>query len=270
LAARAASLSLADPVVDGRLRKVGGVCVFLGEDRGCRLHTSFGAEAKPAVCRQYPLVLIRTEAGALRVGLDPGCLSTWRVWREAPEVELDRMVVSRVELTAAQARAEETLLSMCDAPGANMGSLLGALTGAPGRFPAAVMARWVRHLQGLDLAGILARPGTAPVFRDHLAPLACGDLDPEALPAWPALTERQDALALEVARRLLFLRLVAALDPPAVALFALAGAATLAWIDPAPQVFGSRLAAWSRALRSETLQQALLPGPEALRRLVEG
>jgi lysine-N-methylase len=38
-----------------------GTCVFLTADRRCRIHQQFGFEAKPLVCRMYPLQLVPLE-----------------------------------------------------------------------------------------------------------------------------------------------------------------------------------------------------------------
>src|SRR5262249_52636181 len=38
-----------------RLRSVGDRCIFLDADERCRIHLRYGAEAKPRICRLYPL-----------------------------------------------------------------------------------------------------------------------------------------------------------------------------------------------------------------------
>lgn len=55
------------------LRKVGDQCCFLAADRRCGLHAAFGPEAKPALCRLYPLDSFGTVEG-IRV-VDRGCCS---------------------------------------------------------------------------------------------------------------------------------------------------------------------------------------------------
>ena len=71
-------LAVAEPVVGNRLRQTeDGRCVFLDETHLCTLHARFGADAKPLICRQYPLVQLSTEAGQRR-GIDPGCYSAFQ------------------------------------------------------------------------------------------------------------------------------------------------------------------------------------------------
>jgi lysine-N-methylase len=41
--------------------KADGSCVFLTEAGRCRIHEAFGAEAKPFMCRQFPLQVVRTD-----------------------------------------------------------------------------------------------------------------------------------------------------------------------------------------------------------------
>ena len=44
---------------DDRLNhRADGACVFLGPDNRCRIHSKFGAEAKPMACRIYPFTLV--------------------------------------------------------------------------------------------------------------------------------------------------------------------------------------------------------------------
>lgn len=39
--------------------RAGGACVYLGEDNGCLIHRHFGGDAKPLLCRLYPLSIAR-------------------------------------------------------------------------------------------------------------------------------------------------------------------------------------------------------------------
>ncbi|MCB9664460.1 MAG: YkgJ family cysteine cluster protein [Alphaproteobacteria bacterium] len=55
------------------LRDIDGVCVFLDEQRRCRVHAELGHEAKPAACRAYPLELVAFPDRVLRVGLNMEC-----------------------------------------------------------------------------------------------------------------------------------------------------------------------------------------------------
>jgi len=64
----AAALGIPSPLADGALRQNMGRCCFWAADAGCRLHETHGADAKPRVCRQFPIV----RAGN-RVAIDPAC-----------------------------------------------------------------------------------------------------------------------------------------------------------------------------------------------------
>jgi lysine-N-methylase len=51
-----------------------GTCVFLSEQKRCRIHERFGAEAKPLPCRMYPFILVPV-GDQWRVGLRFACPS---------------------------------------------------------------------------------------------------------------------------------------------------------------------------------------------------
>ncbi|MEL6180801.1 MAG: hypothetical protein AAFS10_17700, partial [Myxococcota bacterium] len=44
------------------------ICVFLGDDRLCRIHKHMGSAAKPLICRTFPVQIVETES-ELRVGV---------------------------------------------------------------------------------------------------------------------------------------------------------------------------------------------------------
>lgn len=290
-----AELGVASPVVDSRLRFEDGRCVFL-DAAGCRLHARYGAAAKPTICRQYPLVLLDTGAPRTdpalpdpdpdpglpdpgprhRVGIDPGCYTAYAT-RLAPMPSLDGVLGHHVPLDPAAIRQEAAVGAILGAPGASVASALGQLLGAPARthgvLPPGYPARWIRRLQEADLATLLARPETGDAVRAGLAPMleTLARLDPAAPPPWPALAPEEDAWAVEVAARMVGLRLCATFPfVPGVALLALGGAVAVAWADPRPSQFARGLAAWARAMRAPIWWQAVVPGPEALRNLVGG
>ena len=51
-----------------------GTCIFLTEDKRCRIHARFGPEAKPLPCRMYPFVIIPA-GNKWRIGLRFACPS---------------------------------------------------------------------------------------------------------------------------------------------------------------------------------------------------
>ena len=61
------------------LTMVDGHCLFLGDDRLCMIHKHLGAEAKPLICRLFPLRVVNTEAG-FRVGITSRCVDAHLSW----------------------------------------------------------------------------------------------------------------------------------------------------------------------------------------------
>ena len=54
------------------LARINERCVYLKEDKKCLLHQHFGPEAKPAICRLWPLRVVDTEV-EVRVAVGSGC-----------------------------------------------------------------------------------------------------------------------------------------------------------------------------------------------------
>jgi len=59
------------------IAQIGGRCAFLEGDNRCLIHRVLGEEAKPAVCRGFPLVLGQTVEGVM-VGVNCGCPAVMR------------------------------------------------------------------------------------------------------------------------------------------------------------------------------------------------
>lgn len=268
----AARLGVEAPLEGAVLRKVDGRCVFLDQDDRCRIHARFGAAAKPVVCRQYPVVAVLTEAGA-RIGLDPGCYATWQVWQDGPEVDVSEVLPGSRSLPAEAAVVEQQVLALLGRPGATVGgSLRGLAGGDPGTpsLPGGFAGRLVERLQAADLAARMAKGLPGPAVTRRFEPLLA------AIPAWSpanppvlALPDDSERFALEVARRMVFLRMgPPGFAPPVVALLALSGAVAMGWLDPSPLVLGPALAAWAQVMRTRAFAGALLPDQAALARLV--
>ena len=69
-------MGIDQPFVNGVLRQTEeGRCVFLDETHLCRIHAQYGADAKPLICRQYPIVGVRTETGERQGSARLFCLS---------------------------------------------------------------------------------------------------------------------------------------------------------------------------------------------------
>lgn len=261
LLAHAAELGVADPLDGDRLRFVDGHCALLDGDR-CGLHARFGPAAKPAVCRQYPLVVLDAEDGP-RVGLDPGCYTAASTRTAAP-LATDGALPNRVPLDEPARRAEAGALARLSTA-ATVPDALAALGVAPG-----FERRWLTTVQAAPLAPLLARVDVGRAVRSALAePLARAAAWTEPPPL--ALGPEEHAWAVDVARRMVALRLCATFPfPPGVAVLALGGALFAGWVDPSPAAFGARLAAWTRAMRAPPWWSALVPGPERLQALVSG
>lgn len=75
------------PLGDGRegmrMALDNGGCVFLGEDRLCRIHKHLGSAAKPLVCRFFPVQIVETE-DSLRVGV-LRCYEAHKSFRDGDE-----------------------------------------------------------------------------------------------------------------------------------------------------------------------------------------
>jgi Fe-S-cluster containining protein len=272
----ASRLGVTEPIVDGKLRLDGGACVFLGADGLCGVHREAGFAAKPTVCRQYPLVALRTESG-VRVGVDPSCYTAITTWRDGPAVPEQSLTASRVALEPGDAAQEASLLDLVGQPGQTVAGIARALLGAPdpgdGSLPPGLAARIVNRLHAADLRGLLGREGTAPALRSTLGPLA--DAAPgwstEAPPAWPAIEPDEDAWAVEVVRRMLFLRLAPTLPSPATnALLTLVGAIAVGWATHDPTAYGAGLSGWVRAIRAPMVWSALVPDAPTLAWLATG
>lgn len=264
IVAMGAALGVADPVVDGRLRFDAGRCVFL-DAGGCRIHAAHGAAAKPAICRQYPLVVTDTGAGH-RVGVDPGCYTAWSS-REAAALPVEGALAHTIRLDPAAEGNEAAVLGILSAPDQ---TVAGALTALVGRDPARFAGPWIAAVQQAGLERLLDRPEAGAALRQALGPTIARTLalDPDAPPDWAPAAE-VDAWALEVARRMVGLRLAASVPiVQAVALLSLGGALLVGWTEPTPEGFARGLAGWSRAMRAPIFWQALIPDPNALRRLV--
>ena len=267
-------LGVERPIDGDNLRREKGECVFLDGDRTCRVHSAIGYEEKPEVCRMYPMVMVRVEDG-IRVAIDPGCFDHIRSWRTGQLVPDGSFPASQRSLPPEQLEAEAYYLNLCRMPGTTVASLLealcsGRLDGGPG-LPEGFDARWMERLQQAlpALDAVLAMDEAGESQRrawKALRPAIGGSIRP-----WPALAPDEDAFAVNVVHRALFLRGMK--DIPVVngaALLVASGAVLCAWAEPSRQAFGRNLAAWTRLLRISSFWLALTPDGDTMQWLARG
>jgi Fe-S-cluster containining protein len=60
-----------------------GACVFLNEDKLCRVHAELGEDAKPTICKQFPFHFTATPDGNISVTIQLECRSWLRAKRAA-------------------------------------------------------------------------------------------------------------------------------------------------------------------------------------------
>lgn len=270
-------LSIPRPLEGDRLRFERGVCVFLDAGGRCAIHARHGLEAKPWACRQFPVILVRTGSGELRMGLDPACHQAWRTWRDGPELAPDRAAVRSRPLPAAARAQERRLLEDLHRQDLTVARFLSRLVGAPPResrnLPPGLASRILIRLQAADLPAVLEREEVGWAVREALAPLAAAqrNWDPVHPPAWIGLPPELEAHALHVTRQMLFLRLSEEIPSPLfLAVLLQVGIVGLGWTDDRPERFGPGLAAWSRLVRSPVFWRRLLPDPTTLHWLATG
>lgn len=275
-------LGVERPVEDGALRFEGGRCVFLADDRRCRVHAAFGPAAKPTACNQFPIRVTHTE-DALRIGVDPACTSTHRSWSDGPELELDELAppLERVlgPAEAPAANAEQGLIALTLMPAMTVPRFVRVVIGAPldddsdTGLPADFLERLAMRLKAMHLERYLADPSVGPSVAERLASLAehVASAAPSDLRVHPDLAGAWGPFVLDVIRRQLFLRLGdPELPPEGQALALAAGAIAIASFERDFDRFAQALSSWARAIRIRALRVALFPRPATARWVVDG
>ena len=110
------------------LSRIDGRCVFLGDDGLCVVHKELGADAKPALCRLYPLNVAVAPDGVAYVSLNMECGGYARGRQGPPLVEavaehLDLIgslptlaVAAQVQITREATRAYADVFEAFEAP----------------------------------------------------------------------------------------------------------------------------------------------------------
>ncbi|MCB9759412.1 MAG: YkgJ family cysteine cluster protein [Alphaproteobacteria bacterium] len=274
--ALAAQLDVSEPVdEDNHLRKVDGACVFLDPGNLCRIHARFGPEAKPTVCRQFPIVAVRAEDG-VRVGIDPSCYTAVQTWRDGPLAEEGSLISSKVSFEEGQARQEARLIEDLEAPGATVAGVLARLCGqAPpedGGLPEGFGERLLERIRAGKVQEFVSGAIVGPQMAAALGPVLAHAVDSDAPGPWPVLSPEAEAWAIEATRRVVFLRL-ASVSLPSVAgvgLLMLSGAVLCGWTAPDTETFGHHLSGWIRALRFRPFWTRITPDPRTLSWLATG
>jgi len=270
----AAQLGLPEPVDGAELRRVGGDCVFLAEDRRCRIHATFGGAEKPMVCRQFPLVTLETESGP-RAGVDPASPGWWWSREDGPPTPTTGpwAMPRPSEYRPDQQRVESMLLAACSQEGATLAQLLAVSCGAPDAppgLPPGFATRWIQALRAAPLRALLERPEVGPDHRKWMLRVldAADTWDLQSPPPWPVLRPEDERRAIRMIREMVFLRLCSRIPlVQATALLLAGGAVVCAWTDPAPASFSLHFSTWCRMLRAGPFWQGLAPSPQALQAL---
>ncbi len=179
------------------LARVEGACIFLGEDGHCAIHAQLGEVAKPAFCREFPLLLVQERAGFSAV-IRPTCagLHASRIDGEPigqraqalpalPRIyPIPRFEPERVEILPGLGldldgweRSEPAVLALLDAPHEpprqTVAQLRDALARAVGRsLPPADEHRYRRAVHTtLELLGSALQPLDQPDSTDPRARL---------------------------------------------------------------------------------------------------
>jgi Fe-S-cluster containining protein len=215
------------------LEKINGACVFLEADNRCGVHRRWGAAAKPAFCRAFPVHLVEDPRGLAAVARPhcTGLAAGQRAGAPMGEVAAEAVDLPRalsIPRFAPQAvallpglgvdldgwmRLEDHLIAQLDGPPAPLGAQLARLRSAalgavrrpdPGPDAARAAAAFGAVLEGerLVLRAAIAAGGAPSAAEADFAARLAADLDRAAarLPAGPPAL---DAEAMALCARIL-------------------------------------------------------------------
>ncbi len=266
-------LQVADPVIEGRLRLEDGHCVFLGQDHLCRIHGAFGMDAKPTVCKQFPMVALRAN-GVLRVGIDPACYASFSTSATGPLVASGSLVASTSTLHGRQAEFEQKLLQLCDLEHMRVATIASWLAGcqpdSASRLPDGLEQRVVERAREADLGRWLRDNPVGQAIRASLVPvLDDGTLGEPS--RWDDMEDDADAWAVEAMRRVIYLRLCSEIPTlPGTVLLLVAGAILCGRSHPEADAFARAYAGWLRAIRFRQFWTRFVPTSAAMQHLLRG
>ncbi len=263
------------------LRKRDGYCVLWRRGVGCTVHAAAGEEAKPLVCRLFPLQLIRTEGG-IRIGMRPSCLADAEVWHDGPPVAPEFIQAMLVQpfgtIERKKAPTEDVLLQVLALHDLDTATVLSFLAQRPTRDDPPDVEPWLEaRLRALFEAADAVVGGEFPED-------AQGPLHPSTSTAggfamlrafvedgrgprdgrWPEVDAAFRPFLRDALRRLVYLRQTTLFGTPAWALIGYVAAARWAssWARhdggvPDPVRFGRMFSTLLIVLQSPRMQRAL-------------
>jgi Fe-S-cluster containining protein len=259
------------PIVDGFLRMVQGACLFLDDDNLCSLHKTYGAKAKPTVCKQFPMVATQT-GETLRVQVDPACYTAMSSWQNGTTVPDQPLIAATISLDATEVSEEERVLQILKRE-TTVGGVLHRLSGSSSRKPTPPKGfedRLVRLIQGAKLSDLLQESKMGVAFSGSISGVAAVEQADFARPR-KALSRTRERWAIEATHRVVWLRLTPNVPTVrGVALLTLTGALLADWVSDNDADYAKFLAGWVRALRSPLFVGRLVSNTEALRALLVG
>ncbi len=266
------------------LRKRDGYCVLWKRGVGCTVHAAAGAEAKPLVCRLFPLQLIRTESG-IRIGMRPSCLADVEAWHDGPAVapEFIQAMLEQPFGTIERKKeaGEDVLLKVLALHDLDTATVLSFLAQRPTRDDPPNVEAWLEaRLRALFEAADAVVGGEFPEQAQgplHPATSTAGGFRMlrEFVEAgrgardgrWPEVDAGFRPFLRDALRRLVYLRQTSLFGTPAWALIGYVAAARWAssWARhdggvPDPVRFGRMFSTLLIVLQSPRMQQALTDG----------
>ena len=264
-----------------------GHCVFLDEERRCRIHARYGSAAKPHICQRFPLMLVEVE-GELRAGPRPTCYGSQLAGEsDAPDLhEPDSISVTRKLPDRAEGELDDALfhenltLRWLAEPGQRVAEVLYRLAGlAPATKPRGEVNERFRNTLGqlasemaLHLDDYRRGLGETTFFEEIdvlLSSLETADVDecPE-LELPPALEDS----VLRGIENAVFLRETQRYPSISLGVLALAlGAYAAYWACDEEGVqddFPAYIVTWNRLMMHSPAFTQLFPSPEAVESLL--
>jgi len=270
--AYAEAFAIEQPFDNGALRQTEeGRCVFLNAQNLCRIHARYGADAKPLICRQYPIVGVRTESGARR-GIDPGCYSAFSTQSAEVLIPNEPFAWSQSQYPEPLERMEQALIAMLSASGQTLEGVVARLAGQPeATWPDGLLQRLKQRVSHADFIAAATHPSAGPAVRAGLLPIV-SELQKNQ-PWQTELTMNSDfeMWALEATKRVIWLRLCPNMPSPMIAcLMSILGAVVVASTVSQKDMQVSGFTAWNRAMRSPMFWGHFFPDLNAVQWVLRG